>query len=780
MRHWFQIVLAGAAVLLAAPLPAQTPEDRYVEFFFKLREAEGFEKQGDVLGAYNGYGQALALLEDIARSSPEWKKDVVDFRLKFCRGKLKELEPLAKRQRSDFPESVQVPSAPPPPMFDKLPAPEPLPGAPTPAPGPAPAPPGIGAGVLPTPRNEAELAQVRQYAEGLKRELDLTRSELDLAKAQLDEVRKERADMENRIVELGRMAKQSQGASDPAQMESMAAENRLLQDKLRGLEAQINERLAANAQMEQAFSDMRAKVEDARKQLDVARQEKEGYAAQVAQLQTQLKDLQKKAVHMEGATNPDALRQENAMLRSVAQRQLAEHSRRADIGRQLMDAIRQMEVKPAGLEETIALLADASMSLTPEEQAAIGTAPAAESAPPMAQPVEPPAPPQVSEPIPDARGGARIEMAAVPGPSETMPPTPVPVVPSPAAVPEAAPAAMPATATTQESAPVPTPAMIDPNALPVPEPAATVPLVPPVTGEPMPVLAGKAFPEIPSFPSVEAPSAPAPAPQPEPSSAMPVQVVAAPAPMEAAPVAAEVPTPMPAVAAPAPAPMEPAPVAAVPTVPAPPGEAMPMPEPVPAPVPAPSDALPSAPAVIATQPGASIPAPAAPTPGTPAMAQPEAKGGDKKAGVPGASPVAIPPDMQAVVDEAGQLFARGMYDEAAAKYEQVLERYPKNVYALSNLAVVRFQQRKLNEAEIYLKQAIAILPDDDFSHSILGIVYFLDQRYDEALSELQRAEQLNPNDARTQKYLGLTYKEKGLPAESERALARARAIDPNL
>ncbi len=216
MRHWSQIALAVAAVAFAAPLPAQTPEDQYVEFFFKLREAEGLERQGDVVAAYNSYGNALVQLEEIARSSPGWKQDVVEFRLRFCRAKLKELERLAKRQRSNFPESV-----PPPPMFQNLPPPEPLPSeapkAPSPGTAPEPAPPSAppSAPAIPAPRNEAELAQVRQYAEGLKRELDLTRSELDLAKAQLDEVRKERADMENRIVELDRMSKEARVPAIP-------------------------------------------------------------------------------------------------------------------------------------------------------------------------------------------------------------------------------------------------------------------------------------------------------------------------------------------------------------------------------------------------------------------------------------------------------------------------------------------------------------------------------------------------------------------------------------
>jgi len=106
-RHWPRIALALAATLLASPLPAQTPapaptetpEERYVHFYFELRDAEVIEKKGDYLGAEKGYTHALALLKDIARTWPGWKRNVVDFRLRFCQDKLTELEPLAERQK---------------------------------------------------------------------------------------------------------------------------------------------------------------------------------------------------------------------------------------------------------------------------------------------------------------------------------------------------------------------------------------------------------------------------------------------------------------------------------------------------------------------------------------------------------------------------------------------------------------------------------------------------------------------------------------------------------
>lgn len=750
-RNWLGAAVAtvvAAMIWAADPAGAQAPgsgntepEDRYVEFFFIMREAESLERQGDVPGAYNQYGRALGLIQAIARDAPGWKQDVVDYRTKFCRDKVRALEPLARKQRSDFPESMPPgtpPSPPPPPMFQNMPAPPALP------PGPPEA-----ATALPSPRNEAEFLRMREYAEGLKRELDLTKSDLDLTKAQLDEVRKERADMESRIAAFSeRMRTAKEGGTDE-QVAAMVAENRLLQDKLRGLEAQIAERQGTSGQMEQAFSEMRAKVDAARQELDVARQEKASYAAQVAALQTQLKALQKYSEGMDRGGGPDVemLKRENQMLRSVVMRQLNEHARRVGIGRDLLGAVRQLEVKPAGLEENVAMLADNAVPLTAEEGALLGIVPT---------------PPDKADGPTAASDVAKAAPAPAPAVPEASTPAPAPAKPPPAETP--APADSKTAKAEVPAAP--------PVAVPAPmAEGGAFSLTQVMPGGPPPLEAGAAMGAVlGQGPQVEAPQVRTEEP------ARPAESGSASSPKASSDV---LPMPEPATPVPPVSPVTAGPIATDA------GSSRPPEPPAPMPVPAPEVAVPTpvpvpeakAPAPIATAPAPVVAASAGAGVGggKPPEEKPAAGSSEDKAML-----MAIPPDMKNVADEAGRLFSKGMYDDAAAQYEQILARYPKNVYALSNLAVVRFQQRKFNEAEIYLKQAVAIMPEDDFSHSILGVIYYHDERIDDALAMLLKAEELNPRDARTQKYLHLIYQKKGLQKEAERALARAREIDPNL
>jgi Flp pilus assembly protein TadD/uncharacterized coiled-coil DUF342 family protein len=170
---------------------------------------------------------------------------------------------------------------------------------------------------------------------------------------------------------------------------------------------------------------------------------------------------------------------------------------------------------------------------------------------------------------------------------------------------------------------------------------------------------------------------------------------------------------------------------------------------------------------------ASVAASAAPSPDItaplPENAEPSNRGGS----------VAVPPAMSAVAQAAGDAYKQRKFDEAADKYQDILKQYPDNVYALSNLGVVRYEQGRFREAEEALSRATKLEPGDAFSHSVLGIVYYMTQRYDEAISTLTRAATLDPNDARTRNYLGIACSQKGWLAVAEQELRKALDLDAN-
>jgi tetratricopeptide (TPR) repeat protein len=137
----------------------------------------------------------------------------------------------------------------------------------------------------------------------------------------------------------------------------------------------------------------------------------------------------------------------------------------------------------------------------------------------------------------------------------------------------------------------------------------------------------------------------------------------------------------------------------------------------------------------------------------------------------------IPEEFKDTAARATSLYNEKKFDEAAAAYQEILNKYPQSIYALSNLGVVRFQQQKYPEAEKPLREAIRVAPNDAFSHSVLGIVLVQQEKYDDAIQVLSRAVALDPNDAKTRNYLGISSSRKGLQEAAEQECRKAIELD---
>jgi len=128
---------------------------------------------------------------------------------------------------------------------------------------------------------------------------------------------------------------------------------------------------------------------------------------------------------------------------------------------------------------------------------------------------------------------------------------------------------------------------------------------------------------------------------------------------------------------------------------------------------------------------------------------------------------------------ARESYEKGDFDGAAQKYEAILKSEANNIFALSNLGVIRFRQERLGEAETLLNRALDIDPTDAFSRSVLGIIYYKQGSYDEAISELTRSIALDGKAAEPHNYLGITYSQKGYQEAAEKELLKAVELAPN-
>jgi Flp pilus assembly protein TadD len=139
----------------------------------------------------------------------------------------------------------------------------------------------------------------------------------------------------------------------------------------------------------------------------------------------------------------------------------------------------------------------------------------------------------------------------------------------------------------------------------------------------------------------------------------------------------------------------------------------------------------------------------------------------------------LPDDMRDTAQQAADLFKMQRYDEAADKYQTIIEKYPDSLYAWSNLGVVRFQQGKLPEALKALQQAVKLSPTDAFSYSNLGIVYYQLGQYENAISALERALALDPSNAMSHNYLGCACSQKGWQEVAEKEFTKAIELNDN-
>jgi len=135
----------------------------------------------------------------------------------------------------------------------------------------------------------------------------------------------------------------------------------------------------------------------------------------------------------------------------------------------------------------------------------------------------------------------------------------------------------------------------------------------------------------------------------------------------------------------------------------------------------------------------------------------------------------LPPKL---IAEAQQLFARRQYEQAEAKYLEILQLDGRNVCTLGNLATISVELGKFADTEKYVGLALAIHPRDSFSLGVLGNLRFREGKYQQALEALSQAAQLDPKDATIQNFLGVTLSRLGQLGAAEAALRKALQLEP--
>ncbi len=88
----FSLVWCVLFLMLPKSARATDPDHRYTDAVVLIQEAEDAEEKADYASAFPKYHDALNILHDIRTASPDWKANMVEFRVNDCESHLSQLK----------------------------------------------------------------------------------------------------------------------------------------------------------------------------------------------------------------------------------------------------------------------------------------------------------------------------------------------------------------------------------------------------------------------------------------------------------------------------------------------------------------------------------------------------------------------------------------------------------------------------------------------------------------------------------------------------------------
>ena len=341
-----------AALLLAAPSlhPAASPQDDYLQIYVMINEGDKLDNSGQKSQAREKYETALNKLDKLKNENPEWEPTIVKYRIKYLNDKLSNL----KSAKDASPAPSEKPAA-----TTAKPATTPPPSStPAPAPSETPAPAMQKSEVAAPAVTSDDPSALRQKIIALTGDLESTRTELKQAKNDLEQALTEKKQLKEKL---------GASPSPDANVAKLQEDNATLRQKLTATEESLKK--AAGGELSGEMTSLRGQVDSLEKKLAEANarsaeltRANDDYKKQIASMTTQLQ-----AAGSVGKSD-STLAKENAMLRSILDRQLKEQARREAARRLVLDEFKNLAVSTEALKTQMEVLSSPLVSLTNEEQ----------------------------------------------------------------------------------------------------------------------------------------------------------------------------------------------------------------------------------------------------------------------------------------------------------------------------------------------------------------------------------------------------------------------------
>jgi len=330
---------------------AASPQDDYLQIYVMINEGDKLSQGGQNSQAREKYETALTRLEKLKNENPEWEPTIVKYRIKYLSDKLANLK-TAKESATPPPAAPVATPAPtaPAPLSEKSEPPAP---APTPVPAKIEAP----AAPAPVPLSD-DPSTLRQRIIQLTGDLESARTELKQAKADLDQALTDKKGLQEKL---------SSAAPGDANVAALQQENTALRTKLASTEESLKK--AAGGDMAGEMSSLRGQVDSLEKKLAEANAKSAELTRANEDYKKQIADLTGKLQMAGTAGKSDStLAKENAMLRSILDRQLKEQARREAARRLVLDEFKNLAVSTEALKTQMEVLSSPLVSLSAEEE----------------------------------------------------------------------------------------------------------------------------------------------------------------------------------------------------------------------------------------------------------------------------------------------------------------------------------------------------------------------------------------------------------------------------
>jgi tetratricopeptide (TPR) repeat protein len=345
------LLLTLTPIIPSLHAAAPSPQDKYLQLYLRLQEAEKLEREEQKASAYKLYSEVLSLLQALKDAYPTWEEGIVNYRIRYCQDKIR----LLQNAKDRIPTATPPPPSPPSEII--------IESTPQPEIKPSPSPPSALKHTAPAPSKiqalEEELALTKQRLSQAQNEINILRTRLQATEKQL--VMSRSTDLDERLA-------------------SILQENSQLKNQLNETERQLRALATSSPQSDSpsppratqaTLANLQSQLRKVQEKLALTEQENNAFRQTTTELKKQLESAQNNLISAQKANlsqrDNESFQRENEVLRDIITRQIQEQARRDAAKKLATEEIENLKIQSAVLRQQLEILASPIINLSQDQ-----------------------------------------------------------------------------------------------------------------------------------------------------------------------------------------------------------------------------------------------------------------------------------------------------------------------------------------------------------------------------------------------------------------------------